>query len=130
MPAPAAVIIHGQTPATDILDEDNYDVSEFKTKMTRETRDRKDHNGNLRRREYFNPLVQISFNGMVKSFAGLAIQHPGTRVTALLNYAAETRGFDPSVGTIMIDDIEDTRTLEEDLKSAFNMTHAPFVVSA
>lgn len=131
MPAPAAVIIHGASdPLNDLLDEENLDVQDFKSNFSRETRDKRNRHGNLRRREYFNPLVSISFTAFVVTAAGLADQHPGTRVNSLLNYAVTKRGLDPSVGTIMLDDAEDTQTLEEDLKTAMNMTHAPFVVTA
>lgn len=129
---PAPVNIHGTADAVnDIQDEASLDVSEFKFKATRESRDRKDRHGNVRRREYFNPMVAISMTAMlIGAPNGLAAQHPGTRVTALTNYAAERRGFDPSVGTMMLDDAEDTLSLEEDMKASMNITHAPFVVTA
>jgi hypothetical protein len=131
MPAPAAVIIHGTFDANnDLQDDANLDVQEFKSKYGREMRDRKDRHGNLRRREYFNPIVALSLTAFVITNAGLAAQHPGTRVTSLVNYAVEKRGFDPAIGTMMLDDAEDTLSLEEDLKTALNITHAPFVVSA
>lgn len=131
MPAPLPVIIHGtDDPLHDMQDEANLDIQEFKSKFTRETRDRKDGKGNLRRRECFNPLVAISFSALVVTAAGLAVQHPGTRVTSLVNYATEKRGFDPAVGTMILDDVEDTMSLEEDLKTSMNITHAPFVVTA
>jgi len=130
MPAPAPLIIHGADIATDLLDEENLDVQDYKAKFSREMRDRKDRHGNLRRRECFNPLVAISFSAYVVAAAGLAVQHPGTRVLALANYGSETHGFDPAIGTMILDDVEDTKSLEEDLKIAYNITHAPFVVSA
>lgn len=130
MPAPQAVIIHGTFSAVhDIQDEENLDIQEFKAKYTRELRDKKDSNGNLRRRECFNPLVALSFTALVKNQAGLANAHPGTRVNALVNYAVEKRGFDPAVGTMILDDAEDTLSLEEDLKTSMNITHAPFVIT-
>jgi hypothetical protein len=131
MPAPAAVNIHGSADSlNDIEDEANIDIQEFKANFSREQRDRKNRHGNLRRREYFNPLVAISFTGFFISAAGLATQHPGTRVVSLVNFAVETRGMDPAVGTMMLDDAEDTKSLEEDLKTSMNITHAPFVITA
>lgn len=131
MAAPAAVHIHGSADAlNDIEDESNLDVQEYKAKFSREARDRKNHYGNLRRREYFNPMVAISLTAFIVTAAGLAVQHPGTRVVSLVNFAVEQRGMDPAVGTMMLDDAEDTKSLEEDLKTSMNITHAPFVVTA
>lgn len=130
MAAPAPVIIHGTADAlNDIADEANLDVQEYKSKFSREMRDRKDRHGNLRRRECFNPIVAVSLTAYLVGAAGLAVQHPGTRVTSLVNFAVEKRGFDPAVGTMILDDAEDTLSLEEDLKTAMNITHAPFVVT-
>jgi len=131
MAAPSTVNIHGSADSlNDINDESNLDVQDFKFKYSRESRDRKNRHGNLRRREYFNPIVSISFTAFIVTASGFADQHPGTRVVSLVNYAAEKRGFDPAVGTMMIDDVEDSLSLEEDIKASYNITHAPFVVTA
>jgi hypothetical protein len=131
MAAPSAIHVHGSADSlNDLQDEENLDVEEFKAKTSRETRDRKNRYGNLRRREYFNPMVSISLTAFVITASGLADQHPGTRVTALVNFAASRRGMDPAVGTMMLDDTEETLSLEEDLKTSMNITHAPFVVTA
>jgi hypothetical protein len=131
MASPAAVNIHGSADAlNDIQDEANLDVQDYKAKFSRETQDRKNHYGNLRRRKYFNPITAISFTAFVVTAAGLADQHPGTRVTSLVNFAAEKRVMDPAAGTMMLDDAEDSLSLEEDLKTAMNITHAPFVITA
>lgn len=131
MPAPSAVLIHGAADAVnDIQDEENLDVQEFKAKHSRETRDRKNRHGNLRRREYFNPICAISLTAFIVTASGLADQQPGARITALVNYAATRHGMDPGVGTMMLDDVEDTLSLEEDLKTSLNITHAPFVITA
>ncbi len=131
MAAPSALITHGTADAlNDIQDEENLDVQDFKRKFSRETRDRKNRFGNLRRREYFNPICALSFTAFIVTQAGLADQHPGTRVTALANYATTRCGMDPTAGTMMLDDAEDSLSLEEDLKVAMNVTHAPFVITA
>jgi hypothetical protein len=131
MPAPSAVNIHGAADTlNDIQDEDNLDVQEYKAKYAREKRERKNRFGNLRRVEFFNPIVSISLTAFVITASGLADQHPGTRVVSLVNYATTKRGMDPAVGTMMIDDAEDTHSLEEDLKTSMNITHAPFVITA
>jgi len=131
MASPSTVNIHGSADSlNDINDESNLDVQDFKLKYSRESRDRKNRHGNLRRREYFNPIVSISFTAFIVTASGFGDQHPGTRVVSLVNYAAEKRGFDPAVGTMMIDDVEDSFSLEEDIKASYNITHAPFVVTA
>ena len=131
MAAPTSLISHGSADSVnDLLDEDNLDVIDFKRKFTREKREKKNRFGAVRRVEMFNPMVAISLTAMLVTQAGLADQHPGTRVTALANYATTRCGMDPSVGTMVLDDAEDTLSLEEDLKYAINITHYPFVVTA
>ena len=131
MAAPSTVNIHGSADTlNDIQDESNLHVTDFKFKASRETRDRKNRYGNLRRREYFNAMVSISFTAFIVTATGLGDQHPGTRVVSLANYATERRGFDPAVGTMMLDDVEDSWGLDEDVKASYNITHAPFVVTA
>lgn len=131
MPAPSALLIHGtDDPVNDIADEESLDVTEFKAKHSREKRERKNRHGNVRRVEFFNPVVAISLTAFIITRSGLADQEPGTRVTALVNYATTRHGHDPSVGTMMIDDAEDTLSLEEDLKTTMNIMHCPFVVTA
>jgi hypothetical protein len=130
MAAPAQVHIHGADDSLHtIADEANLDVEDFKIKVTRETLDRKNRNGALVRREYRNPLTAISFTAFIITSAGLASQHPGTRVISLANFAVEKRGMDPAVGTMMLDDAEDSLSMTEDLKTSMNITHAPFVVT-
>jgi len=131
MAAPASVIIHGASDELHtIADESNLDIEDFKIKVSRETLDRKNRFGALVRREYRNPMTAISFTAFVITAAGLATQHPGTRVISLANYAVEKRGMDPAVGTMMLDDAEDSLSMTEDLKTSMNITHAPFVVTA
>lgn len=135
MSAPSPVHIHGTADAAnDISDEPAsssvLDVSEFKFKVTRERRERRNHHGNMRRLEYFNPMVAISLTAFIVGNSGLAVQHPGTRVTALANFAAEKRGMDPAQGTMILEDVEDSLSLEEDQKTSMSITHAPFVVTA
>lgn len=132
MAAPSAVNIHGTTDTyNDIVDESTLDIEDFKFKVSREKRERKNRHGNVRRIEAFNPMVAISFTAMlIGAPSGLADQHPGTRVTALVNYAVEQRGFDPAVGTMILDDAEDSLSQEDDRKTSVNVTHYPFVVTA
>ena len=130
MAAPTAVNVHGTADtANDISDETSLDVSEFKAKFTREKRERKNYHGNVRRIEYFNPMLAISLTAFITGTTAMASQHPGTQVTSLVNFAAEKRGMDPAVGTMILEDAEDTLSLEEDQKTSINIIHAPFVVT-
>ena len=131
MAAPSTVNIHGSADTlNDIQDESNLDVQDFKLKFAREERQRKNRHGNVRRVEHFNPTTSISFTAFIVSAAGFGDQHPGTRVVSLVNFAAERRGMDPAVGTMVLMDTEDALTIDEDLKASYNITHYPFVVTA
>jgi len=131
MAAPSPVNIHGSADSlNDINDESNLDVQDFKFKSSREERQRKNRHGSIRRVEHFNPTASISFTAYIVTASGLADQHPGTRVVSLVNYAAERRGFDPAVGTMVLMDVEDSFSLEEDVKASYNIMHYPFVVTA
>lgn len=131
MAAPSTVNIHGSADSlNDINDESNLDVQDFKFKAAREERQRKNRHGNVRRVEHFNPTVSISFTAFIVTASGFGDQHPGTRVVSLVNYAAERRGFDPAVGTMVLMDVEDAFSLEEDIKASYNIMHYPFVITA
>lgn len=133
MPAPALLQIHGTADANDVLDEplNNpvLDVQDFKFAFSRERRERRNNTGAFRRLEYFNPLLTMSLTAFITG-GGLGSQSVGTRVTSLANFAAERRGMDPAVGTMILEDTEDNLTLEEDAKTSMQILHAPFVITA
>jgi hypothetical protein len=133
MASPSALHIHGTADANDLLDEPAsnavLDVTEFKFALSRERRERRNASGAFRRLEYFNPLLTISLTAFIVG-GGLATQEVGTRVTSLANFAAERRGMDPAVGTMILEDTEDSLTLEEDAKTTMQILHAPFVITA
>lgn len=135
MASPATMHIHGTADSLhDISDEPStssvLDVEEFKFAFARERRERRNNHGNFRRLEYFNPLLTISLTAFITTASGLAVQEVGTRVTALANFAAERRGMDPTAGTMILEDTEDTLSLSEDTKTSMQILHAPFVVTA
>ena len=133
MGSPSALHIHGTADANDLLDEPNVnpvlDVQEFSFSFSRERRERRNASGAFRRLEYFNPLLTMSLTAFIVG-GGLATQEVGTRVTSLANFAAERRGMDPAVGTMILEDTEDTLSLEEDAKTTMQILHAPFVITA
>ena len=132
MPAPSALHIHGTADPNDILDEPAsnpvLDVQEVKFALSRERRERRNSSGAFRRLEYFNPLLTMTLTAFVTG-GGLGSQAVGTRVTSLANFAAERRGMDPAVGTMILEDTEDSLSLEEDTKTSMQILHAPFVIT-
>ena len=134
MASPAALHIHGTASSNDILDETDVnnpvlDVTDFKFSFSRERRERRNNTGAFRRLEYYNPLLTMSLTAFIVG-GGLATQHVGTRVTSLANFAAERRGMDPAVGTMILEDTEDAMTLDDDTKTTMQILHAPFVITA
>lgn len=131
MAAPSTVNIHGSADSlNDINDESNLDVQDFKVKVAREERQRKNRHGNIRRVEHFNPTASISLTAYIVTASGFGDQHPGTRVVSLVNYATEKNGMDPAQGTMVLMDVEQAFSLEEDIKASYNIMHYPFVVTA
>lgn len=133
MASPSALHIHGTADDNDVLDEPNVnpvlDVQDFKYAFSRERRERRNNTGAFRRLEYYNPLLTMTLTAFIVG-GGLATQEVGTRVTSLANFAAERRGMDPAVGTMILEDTEDSKTLEEDAKTSMQILHAPFVITA
>ena len=134
MPAPQEVYIHGTDGAYDLKDEPEVNpsvlVETFSAKATRERIEYRNRNRAFRKLKYVNPLLVMAFAGYIGQYTGLAIQHPGTQVTSLANFQAERLGFDPTVGTMILEDPENELSLEDDAKTKFNVVHAPFVESA
>lgn len=131
MAAPSTVNIHGSADSlNDINDEINLDVLDFKVKVDREERQRKNRHGSVRRVEMFNAKASISFSAYIVTASGLGDQHPGTRIVSLVNYATEYNGMDPAQGTMILMDLERAFSLEEDVKASYNIMHYPFVITA
>lgn len=137
MAAPAEVIIHGTSASGDLVDEPSNTpsvlVESLSFKFTRERIEYRNRNKAFRKLKYVNPLLVMAFAGFLTAAAGsgnVGGAHAGTEVASLSNFAAERRGMDPAVGTLILEDPEDELTLEEDSKTKFNVLHAPFVVNA
>jgi len=76
-----------------------------------------------------NPTMTWSISGWVTATTGGFItQHPGTTVATLANFAATTRGFDPTVGTLTFMDPEDDYSIDDLRKLSFKVEHEPFIV--
>jgi hypothetical protein len=77
-----------------------------------------------------DPVVELSYQCHItgSSRSGFASQHPGTTVTALTNYATTIRGFNPTEGTMILMDVEDTlQDTDETPTTSFTVMHYPGV---
>lgn len=139
MAAPTSVIAHGTAASGDLLNEPNSTpgvfVESLSFKWTRERREYKNNLGAIRKLKYVNPLLAMAFAGFLTADAGsgnVGGAATGTEISALANFAAARRGFDPSssVGTFILEDPEDELSLEEDAKTKFNVFWFPYVENA
>lgn len=128
MAAPTAVLTHGS--AIDLVDEpvssSVIQSESFTFTGNRDERQSKLYNGSVGRIQKRNPHAKMSLKGFILG-AGLAIQEAGTEVTALANFAATRHGCDPAVGAIILDDVEDSLTIEDDVQISMNMTWWAFL---
>lgn len=77
-----------------------------------------------------DPTLTFAFNAYVGTAAGLAIQHPGTTVASLANFAGEVHGFDPAQGILLYEEPSTELTNEDADMVKFNVMHYPFVSAA
>lgn len=123
MAAPAAVHTHGSIT---LVDEPNsssvIQAESFTFTGTRERRESKRYNGSVKRVQMRNPQAKMVLTGFLIGSTGLASQECGTEISALANFNATRRGCDPSVGTILLDEVEDALAIEEDDMTTLTMT--------
>lgn len=128
MAAPTAVLTHGS--AIDLVDEPAsssvIQAESFTFTGNRDERQSKKYDGSVFRIQKRNPHAKMSLKGFILG-VGLAIQEAGTEVTALANFAATRHGCDPAVGAILLDEVEDSFTVEEDLMISMSMTWWAFL---
>lgn len=128
MAAPTAVLTHG--PAIDLVDEPTsssvIQAESFTFTSNRDERQSKKYDGSVARIQKRNPHAKMVLTGFILG-SGLAIQEAGTEVTALANFNATRHGCDPAVGAIILDDVEDSFTVEEDVMITMNMTWWAFL---
>ena len=137
MAAPSAVIIHGTAATGGPVDEPSSTpgvlVESVNFKFSRERLEYRNKYKAFKKLKYVNPLLVIAFDGYITadaSSSNVGGRHVGSAVTSLSNFAAERRGMDPAVGTLIFEDPEDDLTLEDDDKTKFNVLHAPFVTNS
>jgi hypothetical protein len=123
MAAPAAVHTHGSItlvdePATSSV----IQAESFTFTGTREERRTNRANGSARRIQKRSPEAKMVLTGYLIGATGLAIQECGTEITALANFNAIRRGCDFAQGTILLDEVEDSLSIEEDDMTTLSMT--------
>lgn len=130
MPDVDAIIQHGTLPdAATLVDEANLLVQSLTVTAGREMKEYKGaSNRAVQGISGTNPTIEFDFDCYVGTASGLAIQHPGTVVTELANFAAARHGFDPTQGTMLYMDPSDEFSNEDPDKVKFKVKQFPFVV--
>jgi len=77
-----------------------------------------------------NPSLTFAYKAYVSTEAGFAIQHPGTQVTELANFASAKFGFDPTQGMMIYKDPSRELTIEDPDMVNFSVVHKPFIEPA
>ena len=128
MAAPTAVLTHGT--AIDIVNEpvssSVIQSESFTFTSNRDERQSKLYNGAVGFIQKRNPHAKLVLTGFILG-NGIAIQEAGTQISALANFASTKHGCDPAVGKIILDDAEDSLTIEDDVSVTLNMTWWPFI---
>lgn len=132
MPDVAAIIQWGALPETaSLVDEPNILIQSLTITPSREE---KFYKGATTRADegvsLTNPSLSFAFKAYVSAEAGLAVQHPGTQVTELANFAAVIHGFDPSQGMMLYKDPSRELTIEDPDMINFTVVHKPFIEPA
>lgn len=129
--AVAAILQYGTLPADGtLLDEADLLVQSLTITPAREKKLYKGPNRATRGVSLTDPLLTFAFNAYVGTAAGLAIQHPGTIVSSLANFAGAIHGFDPAQGILLYEEPSTELTNEDADMVKFNVVHYPFVVVA
>ena len=107
-----AVIETGTLPSYD-LDEDGeagllLDTFTMAFRRTYETK--RNANKSTVFHRGVDPMVEITAQGRISGATRVTFsaQHPGTTILALSNYSVTIRGFSPSAGKLIFEDVEDT----------------------
>lgn len=128
MAAPSAILSHGS--AVDLVDEPSVSsviqAETFTFTGNRDERRSLKYDGSVFKIQKRNPHAKIVLDGYILG-SGIAIQEAGTEITSLSNFAATRHGCDNAVGAILLDDVEDSFTVEDDVKIKMNMTWWPYL---
>lgn len=134
MAAPTELITHGTAQSYYDLDDEPSNtpvikVGELAYKFDRDMTASKNVNGTTVFEAHSDPRLVISFTGQINATAGLAAQGPGSEVSALANFAATFRTMDYAVGTMIMENIEDSvKHLERGVASTkFDVRYMPYI---
>lgn len=135
MSAPAEIIVQGATPLLSIVDEPTGSPTIKIAKLTRKPMRDKDPvvntNKTILRMKYLNPRLEMDFEGQLNALSGLAVQDFGTKCSAVANFTAAYRGYDPSVGTIVLEDPDDSlENINDAPTTKGKWVHYPYVITA
>lgn len=121
-----------------MLDEVGFAVKSLTITPSRTKKTYKGASGATFALRFIDPLITFSFTGMRAPFAppagtppvdaqNIGWKHPGTGVDSLLNFAAEYRGYDPTLGVLIYEEPEDTFNGEDPAETTFDVVQYPFV---
>lgn len=129
--AVTAILQYGNLPADGTLvDEPNLLVQSLTVTPAREKKEYKGVNRAVGGISLTNPTLALAFKAYIGEAAGLAIQHPGTQVADLANYAGSRHGFSPSEGFMLYDEASSEYTNEDADMVNFTVTQYPFVIES
>jgi len=130
MPDVDAIIQYGSLPATGgPVDEPNMLVQSLTVTPTREKKAFKGANKATAALQYTDPMITFAFKAYVSTAAGLAIAHPGSQVTELLNFAGIVHGFDPEQGILIYEDPSLELDNENPDTVSFTVASYPFLTA-
>lgn len=131
MPAVDAIIQHGAIPSTGgMVDEADLLIQSLTTTPRREEKRFKGGNKATQGLQYTDPTLTFAFKAIISDTAGLAVQHPGTTVTSLMNFQSAVHGFDPADGILVYKDPVREQDTENPDMISFTVEHFPFVEPA
>ena len=131
-----SIIQWGDLPETSLLDEVGFAVKSLTITPSRTKKTYKGASGATFALRFIDPLITFSFTGMRAPLQGgqnpgpnLGWKHPGTGVDSLLNFAAEYRGYDPTLGVLIHEEPEDSFNGEDPAETKFDVVQYPFVAA-
>lgn len=130
MPIDAILSHGGLLESETLLDEANLLIQSLTLTAAREKKAFRGVNRGTAALQFTDPIFTFAFKAYVSAATGLAVQHPGTQVTELANYAAARRGFDPAEGMMVYEDPSDELGVEDADMTSFNVVHYPLVEPA
>ncbi len=131
MSAPAETLPHGTAQSVlGISDEPastpTVKVTQLSRKYGSERTDTKNTNGSIVYAVNHTFMYTLSFKGQRALASGLAVQAPGSTVATLANFATTDRTFDPAVGSMILENIEDSlENFNRAANTSFDVVHLP-----